>query len=59
MNLLKLKNSFLNDQFTNIEDSEYLSMILFDYKYYLPEMMMLKVDRASMANSFEVEVPIC
>ena len=57
MNLLKLKNSFLNDQFTDIEDSEYLSMILFDYKYYLPEMMMLKVDRASMANSLEVRSP--
>ena len=37
MNLLKLKNSFLNDKFTDIEDSEYLSMILFDYKYYLPK----------------------
>ena len=57
MNLLKLKNSFLNDKFTDIEDSEYLSMILFDYKYYLPEMMMLKVDRASMANSLEVRSP--
>ena len=32
-------------------------MILFDYKYYLPEMMMLKVDRASMANSLEVGSP--
>jgi len=57
MNLLKLKNSFLNDKFTDIKDSEYLSMILFDYKYYLPEMMMLKVDRASMANSLEVRSP--
>tara|TARA_B100001121_G_scaffold111007_1_gene97794 strand:+ start:25 stop:630 length:606 start_codon:yes stop_codon:yes gene_type:complete len=57
MNLLKLKNSYLNDKFTDIEDSEYLSMILFDYKYYLPEMMMLKVDRASMANSLEVRSP--
>ena len=57
MNLLKLKYSFLNDKFTDIEDSEYLSMILFDYKYYLPEMMMLKVDRASMANSLEVRSP--
>lgn len=57
MNLLKLKNSFFNDKFKNIEDSEYLSMILFDYNYYLPEMMMLKVDRASMANSLEVRSP--
>ena len=25
-----------------------------DYKFYLPEMMMLKIDRAAMANSLEV-----
>jgi len=28
-----------------------------DYKFYLAEMMMLKVDRASMANSLEVRSP--
>jgi asparagine synthase (glutamine-hydrolysing) len=28
-----------------------------DYKFYLPEMMMLKIDRASMANSLEVRSP--
>lgn len=28
-----------------------------DYKFYLSEMMMLKVDRASMANSLEVRSP--
>ena len=32
-------------------------MINFDYSYYLPEMMMLKVDRASMANSVEIRSP--
>ena len=41
----------------NFEISEYLSMINFDLNYYLPEMMMLKVDRTSMANSVEVRSP--
>ena len=32
-------------------------MIFSEYKLYLPEMMMLKVDRTSMANSLEVRSP--
>ncbi len=35
----------------------YKSLLLQDYKYYLPEMMMFKVDRTSMANSLEVRSP--
>ena len=31
--------------------------MLFEYKLYLSEMMMLKVDRTSMANSLEVRSP--
>ena len=30
---------------------------LIEYKFYLSEMMMLKIDRASMANSLEVRSP--
>jgi len=33
------------------------AMLLQDYKYYLPEMMMYKVDRTSMANSLETRSP--
>jgi asparagine synthase (glutamine-hydrolysing) len=33
------------------------AMLLQDYKYYLPEMMMYKVDRTSMANSLEIRSP--
>lgn len=35
----------------------YKAMLIQDYKYYLPEMMMFKVDRTSMANSLEVRSP--
>lgn len=54
------KKSFLcypELNFNIIPEDEYKSMLLFDYKYYLPEMMMLKVDRSSMANSLEVRSP--
>ena len=57
LKLLNLQSSNLDEKFINFEESEYLSMINFDYKYYLPEMMMLKVDRASMANSVEIRSP--
>ena len=36
---------------------EVKSMQLTDFNFYLPEMMMTKVDRASMANSIEVRSP--
>ena len=35
----------------------YKSLLLADYSFYLPEMMMFKVDRTSMANSLEVRSP--
>ena len=47
---------FTNEIFVNLED-EYKSLLATDYKFYLPEMMMLKVDRTSMANSLEVRSP--
>ena len=36
---------------------DYKSMLLADYHFYLPEMMMYKVDRTSMANSVETRSP--
>lgn len=33
------------------------SLIIQDYRYYLPEMMLLKIDRTSMANSLEIRSP--
>lgn len=41
-------------------DNKYLykSVLLNEYKYYLSEQMMFKVDRASMANSLEVRSPL-
>ena len=44
-------SDFQNDIFVNLED-DYKSLLATDYKFYLP-MMMLKVDRTSMANSLE------
>ena len=43
----------------NLENNSdiYKSMLIEDYKYYLPQMMMFKVDRTSMANSLEVRSP--
>lgn len=39
----------------NVDD--YKALLLQDYKYYLPEMMMYKIDRTSMANSLEIRSP--
>jgi len=57
LKLLNLQSYNLEEKFIDFKESEYLSMINFDYRYYLPEMMMLKVDRASMANSVEIRSP--
>jgi asparagine synthase (glutamine-hydrolysing) len=37
--------------------SDYKKLIYSEFKFFLPEMMMLKVDRTSMANSLEVRSP--
>ena len=37
--------------------NKHKSLLLTDYSYFLPEMMMLKIDRTSMANSLEVRSP--
>lgn len=56
MGLLRLN---LNDDHLYIETNfdNYKNLILTEYKLYLPEMMMLKIDRTSMANSLEVRSP--
>lgn len=61
----KIKNIFKrnvdlklpNFNFITVLNDEYKSMILFDFSYYLPEMMMLKIDKTSMSNSVEVRSP--
>jgi len=45
--------SHLSFNNTNI----YKSLLIADYKFYLPEMMMFKIDRTSMANSLEIRSP--
>lgn len=47
---------FISNNWVETEDS-FKSMQLADYKFYLPEVMMTKIDRASMANSLEIRSP--
>jgi len=58
---LKLLKRDTQDLYENIvlntEVDLYKSLLLNDYKYYLPEQMLFKVDRTSMANSLEVRSP--
>lgn len=53
---IKLKSEFIENYFINYPKIEKIIMVA-DYKFYLSEMMMFKVDRASMANSLEVRSP--
>lgn len=58
LKLLGLKpENIVNKINLNSNVDLYKSLLIQDYKYYLPEMMMLKVDRTSMANSLEVRSP--
>lgn len=52
-------NSFETDKFQELHNStgSYKDLLLADYKVYLSEMMMYKVDRTSMINSLEVRSP--
>lgn len=59
-NVIKSNNDFLVDfigRYWVETKDEVKSMQLTDFNFYLPEMMMTKVDRASMANSIEVRSP--
>ena len=42
----------------NIKNSVYKTLLSMEYKYYLSDQMMFKVDRTSMANSIEVRSPL-
>ena len=59
LNLLGIKdNEFLDTLFKPTTfDDDYKSLMKYEYEFYLPQMMMYKVDRASMYNSVEVRSP--
>ena len=47
---------FISNNWVETEDN-FKSMQATDYKFYLPEVMMTKVDRASITNSLEMRSP--
>jgi len=49
-------NSYLKNLYRDTGD-KLKNLILIDYKFFLSEQMLLKVDRTSMANSLEVRSP--
>jgi len=57
LNLLGInyKNIILNQFTENKFKNNYKQLMENEYKFYLSQMMMFKVDRASMANSLEVD----
>ena len=62
MNLLKIleitpsqRSEYVIDIKAQFED--YKGLLLSDYRFYLPDMMMFKIDRTSMANSLEIRSP--
>ena len=58
MNLLDIPiNNIYQDSYFYELDNDYKSLLLSDYLFYLPQMMMLKIDRTSMANSLETRSP--
>ena len=58
LNLLGVSRSSRNNiNFNYIKDEEYKALLITDYKFFLSEMMMYKVDRTSMANSLEIRSP--
>jgi asparagine synthase (glutamine-hydrolysing) len=58
LNLLGVSSSLRNNiDFNYIKDEEYKALLITDYKFFLSEMMMYKVDRTSMANSLEIRSP--
>tara|TARA_B100000131_G_scaffold323042_1_gene379427 strand:- start:1291 stop:3066 length:1776 start_codon:yes stop_codon:yes gene_type:complete len=60
-NLLKLLKINLDntDDYINLNKNidRYKSLLLADYNFFLPDMMLFKIDRTSMANSLEVRSP--
>lgn len=58
LSLLGLKSNFkLKDNFYTESLGDFKDLMLSEYKFFLSEMMLLKVDRTSMQNSLEVRSP--
>jgi asparagine synthase (glutamine-hydrolysing) len=55
--LLKLFNLISRESYYDGVAKDYKSLLAIDYKFYLSEMMLLKIDRTSMANSLEIRSP--
>ena len=54
---INYKNISLNRFTENKFNDNYKQLMENEYKFFLSQMMMFKVDRASMANSLEVRSP--
>ena len=54
---IKSSSSFI-EKYLNYSNLDLKTLQLIDYNFYLKEIQMLKIDRASMANSLEVRSPM-
>ena len=61
LKLLKLLGIDSKSQVNNLtfkkKLNNYKSLLFIDYQFYLPEMMLFKIDRTAMANSLEIRSP--
>tara|TARA_Y100001970_G_scaffold293230_1_gene438667 strand:+ start:3252 stop:5045 length:1794 start_codon:yes stop_codon:yes gene_type:complete len=58
LDLLNIKIDYdFKHEYLNNTNNVIKNLLICDFKFYLSEMMMLKVDRTSMANSLEVRSP--
>ena len=58
MNMMGLSSNLnFSDRFINLSNNLYKDLMSTEYKFFLYEMMTLKVDRTSMANSVEIRSP--
>jgi len=59
LKLLGVESSEYNyaDCLSYLNNNYFKNLLISDYKFFLPEMMMFKIDRTSMANSLEVRSP--
>lgn len=57
LELLNIDYKELNQFKNNLNLDNYKKLMLYEYDFFLSQLMMLKVDRASMANSLEVRSP--
>ena len=58
LKLLKLENQNTRNNINIIKNIDpYKSLLIADYNFYLPDMMLFKIDRTSMANSLEIRSP--